>query len=80
MTESKLRNQFTVFYGKSRINRDGKLHEVETMIEAADEQMALRILRNGLMENFGLGTDIVHMFIDGTKYTKNQIKEWTPTA
>lgn len=80
--ESAMRNYRTglnLFIGKARVVAEGVTSDVEILAEGTDHQMGLRLIRNKLMEQFGLGTDIKFIFIDGTKYVVEQIKEWTPT-
>jgi len=57
---------------------ESKLSDIELLTEATDHQMALRLVRNKLMEQFGLAADIRHIFVDGTKYSPDQIEEWLP--
>lgn len=80
IAEQKLRDRFEVFDGKARVILEGKLNEVDMITEASDHQMALRQFRNSIMENFGLGTEIVHIFVDGKKYSASAIQEWAPKA
>lgn len=72
------RKDLNLYVGKARLISEGKINDVEILAEGTDNQMALRLIRNKLMEHFGLGTDIKFIFIDGTKYFPYQIKEWFP--
>lgn len=72
------RKDLDLFVGKARIVAEGKMADVEILAEATDHQMALRLIRNKLMEQFGLDANIKFIFIDGTKYLPQQIKEWYP--
>jgi hypothetical protein len=76
-TES-YRDNLNLFIGQARIVSDSGMSDVEIVTEATDHQMALRLIRNKLFEQFGLGTEIKTIFIDGTKYLPQQIKEWVP--
>jgi hypothetical protein len=72
------RKGFNLFIGQARVVAEGKMADVEIISEAIDHQMALRLIRNKLLEQFGLDTDIKSIFIDGTKYNPMQIREWVP--
>lgn len=72
------RKTLDLYIGKVRVVAESKMADVEILAEATDHQMALRLIRNKLMEQFGLDADIKFLFIDGTKYLPEQIKEWIP--
>jgi hypothetical protein len=72
------RENLNLFIGKARVVAEGATNDVEILAEASDHQMALRLIRNKLLEQFGLGAGINFIFIDGTKYAPTQIKEWIP--
>lgn len=72
------RKSLDLFIGKARIVAEGATSDVEILAEASDHQMALRLIRNKLLEQFGLDADIRFIFIDGTKYVPDQIREWIP--
>lgn len=50
--------------------------DAEIVTEAHSKQMALRQIRNLLQETYGLDTKLVHVFVDGTKFTPDQIEPW----
>lgn len=75
---SSFRKNLNLFICKARLVAEGTMSDVEILSEATDHQMALRLVRNKLMEQFGLDTQIKFIFVDGTKYMPNQIKEWVP--
>lgn len=72
------RKDLDLFVGKARIVAEGKTADVEILAEGTDHQMALRLIRNRLMEQFGLDANIKFIFIDGTKYLPEQIRDWYP--
>lgn len=72
------RKDLDLFVGKARVVAEGKMADVEILAEGTDHQMALRLIRNRLMEQFGLDANIKFIFIDGTKYLPEQIKDWYP--
>jgi hypothetical protein len=72
------RKDLNLFVGKARVIIENKMADVEILAEGTDHQMALRLIRNKLMEQFGLDANIKFIFIDGTKYLPEQIKEWFP--
>lgn len=74
--DASYRSTFRVFDGVARIRRDGKLHDVSLVTEGTNEQMAARLIRNAMFEEFGLGIDLVHVFVDGKKFLPEQIQEW----
>lgn len=74
------RKNLNLFIGQARVIAENQMSDVEVVTEAVDHQMALRLTRNKMFEQFGLDTDIKYIFIDGTKYMPEQIKEWVPTA
>jgi hypothetical protein len=76
--ERQYRKGLNLFIGQARIISEGKMADVEIISEAIDHQMALRLIRSKLLEQFGLNTGIKYIFIDGTKYLPEQVKEWTP--
>lgn len=67
-----------LFVCNARIVNENKLSDLEILAEAVDHPTALRLVRNKIMENFGLSTEIRNIFVDGIKYQPNQIKEWIP--
>jgi hypothetical protein len=72
------RQGLNLFIGQARVIAEGKMSDVEILSEATDHAMALRLIRNKLLEQFGLDTDIKFIFVDGTRYLPEQIKEWVP--
>ena len=48
------------------------------MTEATGDHMALRQIRNRMLEDYGFDTEIKHIFIDGRKYTTKKIEEYAP--
>ncbi len=72
------RKGLDLFIGKARIVTESNVNDVEILAEGDSHQMALRLIRNKLMEQFGLGADIKFIFIDGTKYQLHEIEEWIP--
>ena len=74
------RKALNLYIGKARvIAEDFSIKDVEILAEGSDHQMALRLIRNKLLEQFGLDTNIKFIFIDGSKYLPEQIREWIPT-
>lgn len=79
LTESvdlQYRKSLKIFDTNSRIISEGKTLEIEILTEATDPQMALRQVRNKLVEEYGLNVKIKHVFVDGSKFDVKQIKEW----
>lgn len=74
------RQNLNLFVGQARVVTENEMNDVEVVTEAVDHQMALRLTRNKMFERFGLDTDIRYIFIDGTKYLPEQIKEWVPST
>jgi hypothetical protein len=73
------KSNLNLFIGKARVVAEsGAIDDVEILSEATDHQMALRLIRNKLMEEYGLDTNIKFVFVDGTKYMPEQIREWIP--
>jgi hypothetical protein len=72
------RKDLNLFIGQARVLSESGLVDVEILAEGTDHAMALRLVRNKLMERFGLDADIKFIFIDGTKYAPEQIREWIP--
>ncbi len=73
------REGLNLFINKARVvTENGGISDVEILAEATDSQMALRLVRNKLLETFGLGADIKFIFVDGAKYRMDQIQEWIP--
>jgi len=62
-----------------RVSAESGKADLEIVTEAHTDQMALRQVRNKLMENYGLNVNIEHIFVDGTKYNLGDIEPWTPT-
>lgn len=73
------RKNLNLFIGKGRVITERGVKDVEILAEGTDHQMALRLIRNKLLERFGLDTKIQFIFVDGTKYLIEQIHEWVPT-
>ncbi len=73
------RKSLNLYIGKARVMAEGATNDVEILAEGQNHQMALRLIRNKLFEQFGLDTNIKFIFIDGTKYAPEQIREWIPT-
>lgn len=69
-----------IFDVTARIMHEGKTIDLSIVTSATDHDMALRQVRNEVFESYGLGTKINHVFVDGTRYTKRQIRDWTPKA
>ncbi len=62
---------------KARVTADDGQADMEIVTEAHTDQMALRQVRNKLMEMYGLDIQINHIFVDGTKYDLADIEPWT---
>jgi len=62
---------------KARVTTGSGKADMEIVTEAHTDQMALRQVRNKLMEMYGLGVTINHIFVDGTKYDLADIEPWT---
>lgn len=60
----------------ARFEVDGDVADAEVITEANSHQMALRQVRNKMMEQYGMGMKLRHIFVDGTKYLPHQIKGW----
>jgi hypothetical protein len=72
------RKGLNLFVGKARVVAENTMSDVEILAEGDDHNMALRLIRNKLLEQFGLDADIQFIFVDGTKYLPHQIREWVP--
>ena len=76
LAETKYHNSLDLKLCVARVVKNGKPYDLEVVSEATDDHMALRAVRNQIFEEYGLDTNIKHIFVDGRKYGTNQIKEW----
>jgi hypothetical protein len=76
LAETKYHNSLDLKLCVARVVKSGKPYDLEVVSEATDDHMALRAVRNQIFEEYGLDTNIKHIFVDGRKYGTNQIKEW----
>lgn len=65
-----------LFNGMVRIVEGEDVADIEIVTEATGPQMALRQIRDTILENYGLDTEIKHIFIDGKKFKPEDVKEW----
>lgn len=69
-------NSLNIYEGIARIEFEDNIGDIEMVTEATDEMMALRQFRNELLEEYGLDLTIKHIFVDGKKFKREDIKEW----
>lgn len=78
--EKTIRQKYTesleLMFCNTRFIVDGKAIDAEITTEAHSPEMALRQIRNLIQEQYGLDSRIVHIFVEGTKYTGEQIPVW----
>lgn len=76
--ESKYVAKLEIFDCMARIvNENNEITDLDIITEAKDHDMALRQIKNKIMEEYGLDTKIQHIFVDGNKYNPVNIKDWT---
>lgn len=75
--EQKYMDRLEVFECMARVSIDGDVADLEIVTEATGHEMALRQVRNEIAEEYGLETEIKHIFVDGKKYRPNQITSWS---
>lgn len=72
----KYRQKLDVVEGLVRIELGEDVIDLDMITQARDINMALRNMRNEIIEEYGFKTKIKHVFIDGTKYGPQHIHEW----
>lgn len=75
-SENVYRDHLNMYSAIARVVTKRGVEDVELVVEATGTPMALRNVRDELYESFGLNTKIRHIFIDGEKFTKSDIKDW----
>ena len=59
--------------GVVRIDTGENIVDVDIQTHALNEEMALRLFRNEIVETYGFNTKIMHVFIDGDKYSGKDV-------
>lgn len=77
IAEAKYVDSLEFFDCAARIFVEGDQVDLELVTQATDKNMACRQVRNSLQEEYGFGTEITHIFVDGQKFTPSQIREYT---
>lgn len=76
IAEDKYLDGLEFFDCGARIVVEDEQIDLELVTQATDKNMACRQIRNSLQEEYGFGTEIKHIFIDGEKFTAAQIREY----
>ncbi len=77
LAEDKYLDGLEFFDCGARIFSEGDQIDLEIVTQATDKNMACRQVRNSLQEEYGFGTDIKHIFVDGEKFTPAKIREYS---
>jgi len=75
--DRKYREKLKIFEGPARVVVGTEVIDLDLITQALNTEMALRNFRNEIVEEYGFGTKIKHIFIDGKKYNPENINEWT---
>jgi len=73
----KYRQKLQVVEGAARVSVGNDIIDMDLITQAHNTDMALRNFRNEIVEEYGFGAEIKHIFIEGKKFNPNQINEWS---
>lgn len=74
--DASYRKTLKVYDGIVRVLHEGEVIDLGLVSQARNTDMALRNMRDTVMEEYGVEVEIKHVFIDGDKYLPTQIKPW----
>jgi len=75
--DTKYRNKLHVVEGFARIEKGDDIIDIDIITEARNTDMALRNFKNEIIQEYGFGANIKHIFIEGKKYNPKKIKKWS---
>lgn len=76
----KYRQKLNVMEGVARVQVGEDVMDLEMITQARDTQMALRNIRNEIVEEYGFNAQIKHIFLEGEKFRAGDIADWTPKS
>ena len=68
-------NNLVLIEGVVRVDTGENIVDVDIQTHALNEEMALRLFRNEIVESYGFNTKIMHVFIDGDKYSGKDVMD-----
>lgn len=68
-----------VYQGIVRVQTNEGLEDVELISQATSPEMAARKIRSAIAEEYGMGVQIKHIFIDGTRVSA-KVPAWAPSS
>lgn len=72
----KYRQRLNVIEGLVRIVVAEEVIDLDLITQARNTDMALRNFRDTVLEEYGLGAKIKHIFVEGQKYLARDVKDW----
>ena len=69
-----------LFECTARVQQGKKVFDMTVMTEATGHDMAARQVRQQIIAEYGFDLKLKHVFVDGKKFTPEQIVEWAPVT
>lgn len=66
-----------IYECQARFEHKDDVYDLEIVTEATDEGMAVRQIANQIAETQGISSEIKHIFVEGIKFTADDIHPWT---